>query len=216
MQEELLELPAVVGGLMSYASLVTCEGAMNALSREGCRHFEALDQVDEDFGRDIYEVEDPVVKESAGALYDRMWGSYGCEVVRARAEAARAQVTLSFARRLLDAVCAWVQEELLELPAVVGGLMSYASLVTCEGAMNALSREGCRHFEALDQVDEDFGRDIYEVEDPVVKESAGALYDRMWGSYGCEVVRARAEAARAQVTLSFARRLLDAVCARVC
>jgi len=82
--------------------------------------------------------------------------------------------------------------------------------------MNALSREGCRHFEALDQVDEDFGRDIFEVEDPVVKESAGALYDRMWGSYGREVVRARAEAARAQVTLSFTRCLLDAVCACVC
>ena len=110
----------------------------------------------------------------------------------------------------------WVQEELLELPAVVGGLMSYASLVTCEGAMNALSREGCRHFEVFDQADEDFDRDVYKVEDPVVKESAGALYDRMWGSYGCEVVRARAEAARAQVTLSFTRRLLDAVCACVC
>jgi hypothetical protein len=55
----------------------------------------------------------------------------------------------------------WVQEELLELPAVAGGLMSYASLVTCEGAMNALSREGCRHFEAFDQADEDFERDIY-------------------------------------------------------
>jgi hypothetical protein len=63
---------------------------------------------------------------------------------------------------------------------------------------------------------QDFGRDIFEVEDPVVKESAGALYDRMWGSYGREVVRARAEAARAQVMLSFARRLLDAVCACVC
>ena len=94
--------------------------------------------------------------------------------------------------------------------------MSYASLVTCEAAMNALSREGCRHFEALDQVDEDFGRDIFEVEDPVVKESGGALFDRMWGSYGREVVRARAEAARAQVTLSFVRCLLDAVCACVC
>ena len=82
--------------------------------------------------------------------------------------------------------------------------------------MNALSREGCRHFVALDQVDEDFGRDIFEVEDPVVKESGGALYDRMWGSYGREVVRARAEAARAQVTLSFTRCLLDAVCACVC
>jgi hypothetical protein len=81
---------------------------MNALSREGCRHFEAFDQADEDFGRDIYEVEDPVVKESAGALYDRMWGLCGREVVRERAEAARAQVTLSFVRRLLDVVCACV------------------------------------------------------------------------------------------------------------
>jgi hypothetical protein len=76
----------------------------------------------------------------------------------------------------------WVQEELQELPAVVGGFMSYASLVTCEGAMNALSREGCRHFEVFDQADEDFDRDVYKVEDLVVKDSAGALYDRMWGA----------------------------------
>ena len=110
----------------------------------------------------------------------------------------------------------WVQEELQELPAVVGGFMSYASLVTCEGAMNALSREGCRHFEAFDQADEDFDRDIYKVEDPVVKESAGALYDRMWGLYGREVVRERAETARAQVTLLFVWRLLYAGCACVC
>ena len=95
----------------------------------------------------------------------------------------------------------WVQEELQALPTVVEGFMSYASLVTCEGAMNALSREGCRHFEVFDQADEDFERDIYKVEDPVVKESAGALYDRMWGLYGREVVRERAETARAQVTL---------------
>jgi len=110
----------------------------------------------------------------------------------------------------------WAQEELLELPAVVGGLMSYASLVTYEGAMNALSREGCRHYEAFDQADEDFDRDIYKVEDPVVKESAGALYDRMWGLYGREVVRERAETARAQVTLLFVWRLLYAGCACVC
>jgi hypothetical protein len=94
--------------------------------------------------------------------------------------------------------------------------MAYASLVTCEGAMNALSREGCRHFEVFDQADEDFERDVYKVEDPVVKESAGALYDRMWGLHGREVVRERAEAARAQVTLSFVWRLLDVGCACVC
>jgi hypothetical protein len=75
----------------------------------------------------------------------------------------------------------WIQEELLALPAIVEGFMSYASLVTCEGAMNTLSREGCRHYEVFDQADEDFERDIYKVEDPVLKESAGALYDRMFG-----------------------------------
>jgi hypothetical protein len=94
----------------------------------------------------------------------------------------------------------WVQEELQALPTIVEGFMSYASLVTCEGAMNALSREGCRHFEVFDQANEDFERDIYKVEDPVVKESASAIYDRMWGPHGCEVVRERAEPARAQVT----------------
>jgi hypothetical protein len=71
----------------------------------------------------------------------------------------------------------WVQEELQALPTIVEGFMSYASLVTCEGAMNALSRGGCRHYEVFDQADEDFERDIYKVEDPIVKESAGALYD---------------------------------------
>jgi hypothetical protein len=81
---------------MSYASLVTYEGAMNALSREGCRHYEVFDQADEDFERDIYKVEDSVVKESAGALYDRMWGPHGREVVRERAKTARGQVMSGF------------------------------------------------------------------------------------------------------------------------
>jgi hypothetical protein len=81
--------------------------------------------------------------------------------------------------------------------------------------MNALSREGCRHFEVFDQADEDFERDVYKVEDPVVKESVGALYDRMWGPHGREVVRERAETARAQVRL-FVWRLLYAGCACVC
>jgi hypothetical protein len=97
----------------------------------------------------------------------------------------------------------WLQEELLALPAIVEGFMSYASLVTCEGAMNALSREGCRHYEVFDQADEDFERDIYKVEDPVVKESAGALYDRMRGPHGREVVRERADTARGQVMFGF-------------
>jgi hypothetical protein len=92
----LLALPAIVEGFMSYASLVTCEGAMNALSREGCRHYEVFDQADEDFERDIYKVEDPVVMESAGALYDRMWGPHGREVVRERTETVRGQVMFDF------------------------------------------------------------------------------------------------------------------------
>jgi hypothetical protein len=42
-----LLLPTIVMGFMSFASLVTCEGAVNALSREGCRHYEVFDQADE-------------------------------------------------------------------------------------------------------------------------------------------------------------------------
>jgi hypothetical protein len=52
----------------------------------------------------------------------------------------------------------WLQEELLVLPTIVEGFMSFTSLVTCEGAMNALSREGCRHYEVFDQSDENFER----------------------------------------------------------
>jgi chromosome segregation ATPase len=44
----------------------------------------------------------------------------------------------------------WLQEELLALPSIVEGFMSYASLVTCEGAVNVLSHEGCRHYEVFD------------------------------------------------------------------
>jgi hypothetical protein len=78
----------------------------------------------------------------------------------------------------------WLQEELGVLPTIMTGLMSFASLVTCEGAMNALSREGCGHFEVFDQSNEGFEREIFLVEDPVLKRSAGALFDRMWGPHG--------------------------------
>jgi hypothetical protein len=77
----------------------------------------------------------------------------------------------------------WLQEELLVLQTIVTGFMSFASLVTCEGAVNALSREGCRHYEVFDQADKNFVREIFKVEDPVLKQSAGALFDRMWGSH---------------------------------
>jgi regulator of replication initiation timing len=97
----------------------------------------------------------------------------------------------------------WLQEELLVLLTIVQGFMSYASLVTCEGAMNALSREGCKHYEVFDQSDDNFGREIFKVEDPVVKDSAGALFDRMWGPHGREAVRERTDRAREQVKFVF-------------
>ena len=73
----------------------------------------------------------------------------------------------------------WLQEELELLPSIVMGLMSFSSHITCEGAANALSREGCRHFEVFDRANEDFDRGIFLVEDEVLKRSTGALYDRM-------------------------------------
>jgi hypothetical protein len=90
----------------------------------------------------------------------------------------------------------WLQEELLALPTIMEGFMSFASLITCEGAMNALSREGCSHYEGFDRSDKDFGHEIFKVEDPVVKDSAGALFDRMWGPHGREAVRERSDLAR--------------------
>jgi hypothetical protein len=101
--------------------------------------------------------------------------------------------------RLLE----WMQEELGVLPTIVTGLMSFASLVTCEGAVNALSREGCRHFEVFDQSDENFEREIFKVEDPVLKQSAGVLFDRMWGPHGRETVRERSDRAIDQVKAIF-------------
>jgi hypothetical protein len=102
----------------------------------------------------------------------------------------------------------WLQEELLVLPTIVEGFMFFASLVTCEGAMNALSREGCRHYEVFDQSDESFEREIFKAEDPVVKQSAGALFDRMWGVHGREAVRERSDRAREQVKVIIFVRLV--------
>lgn len=82
LQEELESLPSITTDLMSYASLVTCEGPANALSHECCRHFEAFDQGNEDFDREVLQVEDIILKRSAGALYDQMWGRHGRTVVQ--------------------------------------------------------------------------------------------------------------------------------------
>jgi hypothetical protein len=98
---------------------------------------------------------------------------------------------------------AWLQEELGVLPIIVMGLMSFASLVTCEGDVNALSREGCGHFKVFDQSDEGFEREIFQVEDPVLKQSVGALFDRMWSPHGRETVRERSDRAMDQVKAHF-------------
>jgi hypothetical protein len=55
----------------------------------------------------------------------------------------------------------WLQEELELLPSIVTSLMSFALLVTCKGATNALPREGCRHFEVFDRATEDFDHGIF-------------------------------------------------------
>jgi hypothetical protein len=67
---------------------------VNALSHEGCRHFEVFDQSDENFEHEIFKVEDPVLKQSAGALFDRMWGPHGRETVQERSDRAIDQVRL--------------------------------------------------------------------------------------------------------------------------
>jgi hypothetical protein len=48
-----------------------------------------------------------VVKESAGALFDRMWGPHGREVVRERSDRARGQVMFIFCLVLLDVGYTW-------------------------------------------------------------------------------------------------------------
>jgi hypothetical protein len=106
----------------------------------------------------------------------------------------------------------WLQEELDVLPTIVTGLMSFASLITYEGAVNALSREGCGHFEVFDQSDEGFERGIFQVKDPVLKRLAGALLDRMWGPHGRETVRERSDRAMDQVKVH----LCDYMCGYVC
>jgi hypothetical protein len=105
----------------------------------------------------------------------------------------------------------WLQEELEVLPTIVTGLMSYASLITYEGAVNALSREGCGHFEVFDQSDGGFECGIFQVEDLVLKRSAGALFDRMWGPHGQETVRERSDRAMDQVKVH----LCDYMCGYV-
>jgi hypothetical protein len=57
-------------GLMVYAPLVTCEGDINALSREGYHHFESFEQSTLDIDREVFQVEDLSKKRPGGALLD--------------------------------------------------------------------------------------------------------------------------------------------------
>jgi hypothetical protein len=101
-------LLTIVTGLMSFASLITCEGAMNALSREGCRHFEVFGRSVKDFERGIFQVESPVLKRSAGALYDRMWGPHGRDTVRERSDRAMEQVCCCFCDCIYGYMCIYM------------------------------------------------------------------------------------------------------------
>jgi hypothetical protein len=66
------------------------------LSREGCRHYKVFDQADENFECGIFKVEDPVVKRSARARFDKMWGPHDREAVRDRSDRAIEQVKAIF------------------------------------------------------------------------------------------------------------------------
>jgi hypothetical protein len=108
----------------------------------------------------------------------------------------------------------WLQEELEVLPTIMTDLMSFASLITCKGVVNALSREGCGHFKVFDRLDEDFEHEIFQVEDPVLKRSAGSLYGRMWGPHDRETVRERSDRAMDQVKVYVY--ICDCICGYMC
>jgi hypothetical protein len=55
----------------------------------------------------------------------------------------------------------WLQDELESFPSIMTSLMSYASLITYEGAANALSREGSKHFGVFDRANEDFDHGVF-------------------------------------------------------
>jgi hypothetical protein len=97
----------------------------------------------------------------------------------------------------------WLQEELELLPSIVTSLMSFTLLITYEGATNALSCEGCRHFKVFDRATKDFDRGIFQVEDEVLKRSARALYDRMWGPHGRDTVWERSDRALEEVCKNY-------------
>jgi hypothetical protein len=63
-------------------------------------------------------------------------------------------------------------------------------------------------------LDEDFEHEIFQVEDPVLKRSAGSLYGRMWGPHDRETVRERSDRAMDQVKVYVY--ICDCICGYMC
>lgn len=79
----------------------------------------------------------------------------------------------------------YIEEEHASLTMVVKGLIGYSTLVTHEGTLNFLAREGRKHFETLGYTDKNFDHSVYNIEgDRTVGLSADVLFDRMWGLKG--------------------------------
>jgi hypothetical protein len=57
---------------MAYSALVSPRGRLNALTHEGCCHFERFGSLDYCTGCDIYDIEESL-KMPSGVLFDRMW-----------------------------------------------------------------------------------------------------------------------------------------------
>lgn len=68
---------------MAYSALVSHRGRLNALTHEGCRHFERFGSLDYCIGCDIYDIEESL-KMLSGVLLDRIWsiGPFDPYIVR--------------------------------------------------------------------------------------------------------------------------------------
>jgi hypothetical protein len=75
----------------------------------GVQALRGLRPSDENFEREIFKVEDPVVKQSAGALFDRMWGPHGRDAVRERSDRAIEQVKAIFCVVMCVGMCGFAE-----------------------------------------------------------------------------------------------------------
>jgi hypothetical protein len=81
------------------------------------------------------------------------------------------------------------------------------------GGRECFVLRGVQALRGLRPVGQNIEREIFKVEDPVLKQSAGALLDRMWGPHGRETVRERSDRAIDQVKAIF---LCGYMCRYVC